>query len=88
VPTILETGIKLELESWFGLFAPARTPAKILERLRHELEIVIASKDVSNTFRKAGGRSLSLSLAETRALVKRDVERWSKRVRELGITPD
>lgn len=86
VPTIRETGVaKLELESWFGLFAPSKTPPKILERLRSELETIIASKQVSDVFRKNGGRSLSLSLAETRALVKRDVEYWSKLIIELGI---
>ena len=86
VPTIRETGVaKLELESWFGLFAPSKTPPKILERLRSELETIIASKEVSDIFRKNGGRSLSLSLAETRALVKRDVEYWSKLIIELGI---
>ncbi len=89
VPTIVESGVaKLELESWFGFFAPAKTPPKVLERLRADLERVIASRDVSDIFRKAGGRSLSLSMAETRALVKRDVEFWSKLVRDLGITPD
>ena len=86
VPTIRETGVaKLELESWFGLFAPSKTPPKILERLRSELETIIASKQVSDVFRKNGGRSLSLSLAETRTLVKRDVEYWSKLIIELGI---
>lgn len=86
VPTIRETGVaKLELESWFGLFAPSKTPPKILERLRSELETIIASREVSDIFRKNGGRSLSLSLAETRALVKRDVEYWSKLIIELGI---
>lgn len=89
VPTIRESGVaKLELESWFGLFAPAKTPPKVLEKLRAELDTIIASRDVSDIFRKAGGRSLSLSLAETRALVKRDVEYWSKLIRELDIKPD
>ena len=89
VPTLMESGVaRLELESWFGLFAPAKTPPKVLERLRTELERIIASREVSDIFRKAGGRSLSLSLAESRALVKRDVERWSKLVRDLNIQPD
>ena len=89
VPTIVETGVaKLQLESWFGLFAPAKTPPAVLQRLRAELETIIASKDVSDIFRKAGGRSLSLSLADTRALVKRDVDYWSKLIRELDIKPE
>ena len=86
VPTIRDSGVaKLELESWFGLFAPAKTPPKVLERLRKEMDTIIAARDVSDTFRKAGGRSLSLSLPETKALVKRDTEFWSKLIRELDI---
>ena len=86
VPTIRESGVaKLELESWFGLFAPSKTPPKILERLRAELETIIASKEASDIFRKNGGRSLSLSLAETRALVRHDVDFWSKLIRDLDI---
>ncbi len=86
VPTIRDSGVaRLELESWFGLFAPAKTPPKVLERLRKEMDSIIAARDVSDIFRKAGGRSLSLSLPETKALVKRDTEFWSKLIRELDI---
>jgi tripartite-type tricarboxylate transporter receptor subunit TctC len=88
VPTIQESGTRLELESWFGLFAPAATPVPVLDLLRRELDRVIASPQVIETFRKAGGRPLNMNLAQARALVRRDVERWSKLVRELGITPD
>jgi tripartite-type tricarboxylate transporter receptor subunit TctC len=89
VPTITETGVAaLELESWFGLFAPARTPADVQERLRAELARVIAAPEVAETFRKAGGKPMNLSDADTLALVKRDVERWSRLVRELDLKAD
>ncbi|CAN5518137.1 tripartite tricarboxylate transporter substrate binding protein [soil metagenome] len=89
VPTLNESGVaKLELESWFGLFAPARTSPEILERLRKDLAGVIASPEVAEIFRKAGGKPLNLSLAETRALVRGDIERLVKLVRELDIKPE
>jgi tripartite-type tricarboxylate transporter receptor subunit TctC len=89
IPTIAQTGAtQLELESWFGLFAPAKTPPAVLERLRTELARVIAMPEVTETFRKAGGKPLALSAAETRALVHKDVERWSRTVRELDIRPE
>jgi len=38
LPTIIETGVlDLEMETWFGLFAPARTPRATVERLRAEV---------------------------------------------------
>ncbi len=89
VPTITETGVAaLELESWFGLFMPAKTPADVAAQLRTELAKVIAAPDVIDIFRKAGGRPLALNLAETRALVKRDVDRWTKLTRDLDIRPE
>ena len=86
VPTITETGVaQLDLESWFGYFVPSKTPADVQERLRTELARVIAMPDLQETFRKAGGKPLNLDAAQTRALVKRDVERWTQLVRAIGI---
>ncbi len=86
LPTILESGVaQLDLESWFGFFAPAKTPPEVLEKLRAELAKVIAAPDVMEAFRKAGGKPLSLSGAETRALVQGDVQRWTRLIREADI---
>lgn len=85
-PTILESGVApLELESWFGYFVPKKTPYDIQERLRGELTKVIAQPELQEVFRKAGGKPMSLSVDQTRALVRRDVERWTKLVRDIGI---
>jgi len=89
VPSVMETGIAaLDMETWFGLFAPAATPPAALSRLRAELAKVTAMPDVAERFTKSGGRALRLSLAETEALVRRDVERWTKVIREAGIKGD
>jgi tripartite-type tricarboxylate transporter receptor subunit TctC len=86
VPTILESGVaQLDLESWFGYFVPKKTPLDVQERLRTELAKLIAQADLQDNFRKAGGKPLSLSAEQTRALVRRDVERWTKLVRDIGI---
>lgn len=86
VPTILESGVApLDLESWFGYFVPAKTPGAVQERLRSELAKVIAQPELQELFRKAGGKPLALNTAQTRALVQRDVERWTKLVRDIGI---
>jgi tripartite-type tricarboxylate transporter receptor subunit TctC len=86
VPTILESGVaQLDLESWFGYFVPKKTPLDVQERLRNELAKVMAQADLQDNFRKAGGKPLALNPEQTRALVRRDVERWTKLVREIGI---
>lgn len=86
LPTIHETAAAaLELESWFGYFAPAKTPPEVLARLRSDLAKVIAAPEVTEAFRKAGGKPMSLNPGETRALVQRDVERWTRLIRDAGI---
>ena len=78
----------IELESWFGLFAPSKTPPEVLERLRAELGRIVQAPDLVETFRQAGGKPLALNTEQTRALVKRDVDRWSKITRDLDIKPE
>ena len=60
-------------------------PPEVLARLRSDLAKVIAAPDVTEAFRKAGGKPMSLDTADTRALVQRDVERWTRLIRDAGI---
>ncbi len=86
LPTITESGVaQLDLESWFGLFAPAKTPPDVLEKLRADLAKVAAAPDVMEAFRKAGGKPAALGAADSRALVQRDVQRWTKLIRDADI---
>ena len=86
VPSVMETGVApLDMESWFGLFAPAATPGPVLERLRAEFAKVVGMPEVAELFDKTGGRVMKLSVAETDALVKSEVERWTKLITEAGL---
>jgi tripartite-type tricarboxylate transporter receptor subunit TctC len=86
VPNVAETGVApLDMESWFGLFAPAATPPAILERLRAELDKAIAAPDVAALFAKTGGRVLKLTPAETELLIKRDIDRWTRLIEAAGL---
>ena len=65
-----------------------RPGARAWLRRRIELARVISAPDVVETFRKAGGKPLALSDVAMRSLVQRDVERWSRLVRELDLKPE
>lgn len=89
VPSVAETGVApLDMESWFGIFAPAATPPAALARLRAEMDKALATPDLVARFEASGGRAMRLSVAETDALVKREIERWTKLVRDAGIKGD
>ena len=86
VPTVQETGAApLELESWFGLFAPAKTPPDILQKLRADFAKVAALPDVQEALLKGGGKPMALIGDDAKALVQRDVEHWSRLVKTLAI---
>ncbi|WP_382324303.1 Bug family tripartite tricarboxylate transporter substrate binding protein [Hydrogenophaga sp. UC242_50] len=89
VQTINESGtVKLELESWFGYFAPSRTPPEVLARLRTELAKIIATPELQETFRKAGGSPMKISVADTKTMLARDVQRWTGLIRAANISLD
>ena len=89
VPSVFETGIApLDMESWFGLFAPAATPEPVLAKLRAAMAQVMAAPDVQELFAKSGGQVPKGSMAEQEAKVRGDIERWTKLIREAGVKGD
>jgi tripartite-type tricarboxylate transporter receptor subunit TctC len=89
VPTVAETGLlDLEMETWFGLFAPARAPRAVLDRLRAEIDRAVDLPEVRKRLEQGSGRSLRMGPAETEAFVRSEVPRWIALLRKAGITPE
>jgi tripartite-type tricarboxylate transporter receptor subunit TctC len=89
LPTIIETGVlDLEMETWFGLFAPARTPRAAVERLRAEVERATQSAEVRARLEMGSGRSLRMAPAETESFVRAEVAKWVGLLRRAGIKPE
>jgi tripartite-type tricarboxylate transporter receptor subunit TctC len=89
VPTAAEAGLPdLVLDSWIGLFAPAKTPAGVIERLRGATLKAVADADVRRRLENNGWRIISMSPEETRAFVKREAEKWPALLRQAGIRPE
>jgi tripartite-type tricarboxylate transporter receptor subunit TctC len=89
VPSVHETGVApLDMESWFGLFAPAGTPEPILAKLRKAMADVMAMPDVQELFAKSGGRVSKLTPAEAEAKVSSDIARWTALIPQAGVKGD
>jgi tripartite-type tricarboxylate transporter receptor subunit TctC len=87
LPTMAEAGLTgLGVESWIGLFAPARTPPEVLGRLRQETRI--AAADLKEQFEKTGGALMQLPIAETDKFIKSEFDVWTKVIRDAGIRLD
>ena len=89
VPTASEAGLReLVLDSWIGLFAPAKTPRVVIERLRSAIGKALMEPDVRRRLEANGWRILSMSLEETRAFVKREAQKWPAFLHQAGIRPE
>ncbi len=89
VPTLMETGVmNLEMETWFGLFAPAKTPPAVVERLRAEIDKAMQSPDVRKRLQQGSGRIVQMNTAETEALVRSELTKWTALLNKAGIVPE
>ena len=89
VPTVRETGVlDFEMESWAGYFVRRSTPAPIVARLRADFERVMAAPEMAVMLEKRGAQPLRLSAAEAEALVAREIDKWTRLIRDAGIVAE
>jgi tripartite-type tricarboxylate transporter receptor subunit TctC len=88
-PTIAESGYPgFESTSWVGLFAPARTPATIVRKLHLETVKVLALSDLRAKLADLGLEGIGNSPDEFAAVIKSEIPKWVKVIKESGIKPD
>jgi tripartite-type tricarboxylate transporter receptor subunit TctC len=86
VPTMAESGYpKINIMNWYALFAPANTPRDIVTTLNAETAKVVARADMKTFVQEQGGAAASSAPAELGALLRAELDLWSKVVRTAGI---
>jgi tripartite-type tricarboxylate transporter receptor subunit TctC len=89
VPTLAESGLPgYELSSWQAVFAPAGTPPAIVDRLYTEIAKILQRPDVQKRLTELGLDLSGMPPGELAALVKADVPRLGKIVKESGAKPE
>ena len=89
LPTMTELGYKnFDITSWFGLMAPAGTPAPIVDKINAAVNKALAKPDVQKRLADLGADILRLSPAEFGAFVKKEVDTWGPVVKSSGATAD
>ena len=89
VPTLIEEGYKdVTAYAWWGIFAPARTPPAIINKLHGEMVKVLNLPDVRRHLGEQLGMELMVSTpAELQKWTAAELERWSKVIRDNNIKP-
>ncbi|MFJ5382949.1 Bug family tripartite tricarboxylate transporter substrate binding protein [Cupriavidus sp. CER94] len=77
-----------DITSWNGVFAPARTPQPVVERLNRELSKIASSKEVAPKFEALGFEAFGQTPQQFTAFVGSELVKWNKLVKDAGIQPE
>jgi tripartite-type tricarboxylate transporter receptor subunit TctC len=88
VPTFAEGGLDYSTGTWFGLLAPARTPAAIVARLHRETVAALGEAGVRDRLAEQGAEVVGDSPEEFRAFIREETDRLARVIRAAGIKLD
>lgn len=89
VPTFEEVGVKgVDVDLWYGFFAPSKTPASVVTRLNTEMAAILRQKDVQEILGKAGMIATATTPGELSTIVAKDYPRWGHVIRTKQISAD
>jgi len=79
VPAVAEAGVPgYEAMQWYGLLAPAGTPAAIIERVHTEAMLALRSPEMKARLAADGAEPLGTTPAEFGAFIRRELDKWTK----------
>jgi len=86
VPTVAELGYKdFEANTWFALFAPAKTPTAVLDQLNAEVNKALAVKSLQDRFETLSLEASRMDRPTLRRYIDGEVTKWGRLVKELGV---
>jgi tripartite-type tricarboxylate transporter receptor subunit TctC len=89
VPTIAEAGVPgYEATSWFGLFAPAGTPAPVVAKLNAAIVKVLAQPDVKKKLAEQGAEPHAETPEQFADFIRKETAKWGQVVKASGATVD
>ena len=89
LPTMIEAGVPgFDIDTWFGVFAPAGTPAPVVERLHAELVRALGSDAMRERLARLGAQAAPLAPARFAEFVRAEQQRYARIVRASGARVD
>src|SRR5690349_19231828 len=89
IPTVAESGLPgFEYVTWYGLFAPARTPAEIVSRLQAQTAKALADPELAKRFAGQGAEPQSSTPEQLAQYRRAEYERWRKLIVEMKLKVD
>ena len=89
LPSVSEVGFpRLEMSGWMGIFAPAGTPAAVVNRLNAEIVKAMKKPEMKEALTKMSGQALTSTPEQFAAFVEAEGEKWGKVIKASGATVD
>jgi hypothetical protein len=89
VPTMVESGFKgFEVDSWYAMFVPAKTPQTIIDRLNKATVNVLAQPEVKEKLLGQGAEAMGDTPAQLSGVVKKEIAKWKQVVKSANIKVD
>ncbi|WP_151445757.1 Bug family tripartite tricarboxylate transporter substrate binding protein [Lacisediminimonas profundi] len=89
VPTYAEQGMNgFEVTAWYALFAPAKTPQAIVDKLAKEVNVAVNFPQFRESLMSLGATPIGSSSAQLGSFVKKDLEQWAKVIASSGATAE
>jgi tripartite-type tricarboxylate transporter receptor subunit TctC len=85
VPAVGESVPGYDASGWFGICAPAATPAAIIDKLNNEINAIVGEPDTRGRLVSLGVRPLSMTSAQFGKLIADDTEKWAAVIRSANI---
>ncbi|MBU3652919.1 MAG: tripartite tricarboxylate transporter substrate binding protein [Limnohabitans sp.] len=89
VPTLAEAGLPgFEVPLWYSILAPANTPKEVVNRLSSDIAKSLATPEIRDRLTGQGFEVNYLNAEQMNDLIKRDMLRWQKSIRDIGLKMD
>lgn len=88
VPTFRDAGYDLQATSWYGVFAPAKTPPDVIERVNKAIVAAVRAREVEERLLAFGMQPTGTTAAEFAVIQKSDSELWAPAVKASGFRPE
>jgi tripartite-type tricarboxylate transporter receptor subunit TctC len=90
IPTIASNGMNgFEASNWLGVFAPPNTPTEIVNKMNNEIYAIMKLPDVKERLFKEGFEPMpTYTPQQFKEFIQKDIEKWSKIIKESNITTD
>ena len=89
LPTIAEEGVRgYDFSSWFGFFAPGKTPKAVIAKLNQEIVHILKTPEMKNRLTQDGADVIASTPQEFSAYLASETRKWEQVIKQAGIRAD